>query len=157
MEIMTKKEAKSKGMMFYFTGKPCIHGHIAERYVSKGTCKECNLTRHEYNSKRYDEMPEYYKGYAARKRKNNPGYCNAKTSEYRVKKIQATMAWANMKLIEEFYAEARRLEEVTGIKFHVDHVVPLKGKNVSGLHVESNLQIIPAHVNLRKSNTYTGV
>ena len=41
MEIITRKEAKEKGLTRYFTGKPCAHGHISERYVSSNCCVAC--------------------------------------------------------------------------------------------------------------------
>ena len=41
MEIITLKEAKEKGLKFYFTGKPCLRGHLSERIVSGRSCKEC--------------------------------------------------------------------------------------------------------------------
>lgn len=49
-------------------------------------------------------------------------------------------------------ASAKRLSRETGIPHHVDHIVPLQGDHVSGLHVESNLQVIPATDNIRKRN-----
>jgi len=54
--------------------------------------------------------------------------------------------------IKSIYARARLISEWTGIPHHVDHVIPLKAKNCSGLHVPWNLQIITARENVRKRN-----
>ena len=61
-------------------------------------------------------------------------------------------AWANKKAIRAVYLKCQRLTKETGIPHHVDHIIPLNGKNVSGLHIETNLQIITAAANLRKRN-----
>jgi 5-methylcytosine-specific restriction endonuclease McrA len=63
---------------------------------------------------------------------------------------QATMSWTNMNLIEEFYQQAQILTKKTGIKHEVDHIVPLRGKTVCGLHVQDNLQVITKVENNQK-------
>lgn len=79
----------------------------------------------------------------------------AKTNKERYETInRARPAWANENRIKEIYESAARLEELTGQKYHVDHIVPLKGKTVSGLHNEFNLQIIPWRNNLSKGNRH---
>ncbi len=45
MEIITPDQAKSLGFRYYFTGRPCKYGHIAERRVSNGDCLKCRLVR----------------------------------------------------------------------------------------------------------------
>ena len=65
---------------------------------------------------------------------------------------RATPAWANKFLIEEAYALAALRTRMLGYPWHVDHVIPLRGKDVCGLHVETNLAVVPAIVNLRKGN-----
>lgn len=85
---------------------------------------------------------------------NNKALVNASTTKRRLAKLQRTPPWADMSAIAEFYVEAKRLEELTGIQFHVDHIVPLQGELVSGLHVPANLQLLPAHENLSKSNSF---
>lgn len=59
----------------------------------------------------------------------------------------ATPLWADKRAIRKFYMECPE-------GYHVDHIIPLHGCNVSGLHVLENLQYLPAEENLRKSNSY---
>jgi hypothetical protein len=63
-------------------------------------------------------------------------------------------AWANLRKIRAIYKEAARLTKVTGVRHHVDHIVPVQGVLVSGLHVECNLQILTAAENIRKANSF---
>lgn len=74
----------------------------------------------------------------------------AKTVRYQLAKLHRTPKWLtveDIKSIEVFYINCPK-------GYHVDHIVPLQGKNVSGLHVLSNLQYLPALVNQKKSNKY---
>ena len=63
---------------------------------------------------------------------------------------------SQLKEIEVFYWLAADLKIVSGETYHVDHIIPLQGKNVCGLHVPWNLQVLPADVNIRKSNKHEG-
>ena len=74
----------------------------------------------------------------------------------RRRRNQRMPPWANGAAIRAIYAEARRLTRETGIQHHVDHVIPLQGEFVTGLHVETNLQILPAADNIKKRNRYEG-
>lgn len=67
---------------------------------------------------------------------------------------QATPAWADLGAIQQFYRVAKTMEDMTGEKWHVDHVYPLRGKFVCGLHVPENLRVIQASVNLAKYNAH---
>lgn len=86
--------------------------------------------------------------------KANPHKVNAATGRRRAAQIKATPAWANEFFMEEAYDLARRRTEATGIKWEVDHIVPLLSKLVCGLHAEQNLRVIPQSINRSKNNRY---
>lgn len=79
---------------------------------------------------------------------------NALIAKRRANKLLATPPWANKEKIKEFYVTADGLQMLTGEWYNVDHIVPLQGKRVCGLHCEFNLQVIPKEVNLRKHNKF---
>jgi hypothetical protein len=80
----------------------------------------------------------------------------AKSALRRFGRAKATPSWANKFFMAEAYRLAALREQMFGFKWHVDHIVPLKGKKVCGLHVENNLQVIPAVENIRKNNHFAG-
>lgn len=67
-------------------------------------------------------------------------------------KDSATPSWARIGLMQEIYRLCREISRQTGVRHHVDHLVPLTSDLVCGLHVEHNLRIVPAVDNLRKHN-----
>jgi hypothetical protein len=84
----------------------------------------------------------------------NPEKFAANWAKRRAAKINRTPAWADLDHIQQFYEARKAISDATGRDYHVDHEIPLQGKTVSGLHVPSNLQIIPAERNLSKNNTF---
>lgn len=79
----------------------------------------------------------------------------ANVSRRRSAKIMRTPNWLteeHLAEIEGFYHEAREVTAKTGVKHVVDHIVPLLGETVCGLHVPWNLQVITFSRNCRKGN-----
>ena len=90
-------------------------------------------------------------------RESNPDKRSANEAKRRASKLNATPPW----LTDEQCAHMQRtyrlcavISAATGQKYHVDHIVPLQGKNVCGLHVPWNLRVIPAKLNLEKGNKH---
>ena len=89
MNVLTKEEALEKGLTFYFTGKPCKHGHISERLVKGGSCKECKNT---ISAKKREENREKYNKYCREKKKEH--YSPEKRREMHKKNITSEMFYA---------------------------------------------------------------
>jgi hypothetical protein len=92
------------------------------------------------------------------KRRNQP-QVKAIAARRRAAEIERMPNWLSdddQWIISEVYDLALQRSALTGVSWHVDHVVPLQGKNVSGLHVPWNLQVILASENLRKGNRFNG-
>jgi len=88
--------------------------------------------------------------------RDNPQKVNAATAKYRATKSKRTPSWLNavQKAEIDFTYEYCTALRQCGLDYHVDHIVPLRGKTVSGLHVPWNLQVIPCTDNLVKSNKF---
>lgn len=80
------------------------------------------------------------------KAESDLGKANACNAKARAIRLHALPAWADLEAIEKVYVEAARKN------MHVDHVIPLRGKVVCGLHVEENLKLLTAEENLKKGN-----
>lgn len=111
---------------------------------------QISVQRAEYNLLNKGRFTEYRKQWA----KDNPGKVNAKTARRRAARRRAIPKWLTKDHHLEMvvmYEEAARLTKETGIPHEVDHIVPLQGKEVSGLHVPWNLRIITRTENRHKS------
>lgn len=177
MEIISRKYARENSLLRYFTGKPCKYNHLSERSTSSKNCIECTLIRRkelaediviksrDYYLKNMESIKSKVKKYAdsnpdkIKIQKNNWRINNldkhaAISAKRRCAKLRRTPSWTDFSKIRDIYAERRKLSEETGIEYHVDHIIPLQGENVCGLHVHYNLQIITAKENLSKKNKY---
>lgn len=183
----TRAEAKAAGVMHYFTGQPCKHGHIAPR-KTKGACVEClklewekaRQTRAEYfrfynRSKAGQKVKrEYYERnreaviaraqardvakiseYKATYKERNPDLYKELVSMRRRRFRLATPKWLSAEQKMEIrlkYRLAIELSRRTGIRHAVDHIIPIQGEEICGLHVPWNLDVITQEQNLKKSN-----
>ena len=184
----TAKEAIKNNQKYYFTGKPCKHGHIANRLANTRYCVECcknvaskwqkdNRERaREISKKCYYKYHERYLAIASKYRSENKEKIKAAGIKYRTtnkeqyavlnrcnvatrtaSKILRTPKWLTSEdiwVIKEIYRLARLRTQMFGVAWEVDHIVPLQGKIVSGLHEPGNLQVIPATKNRSKGNTF---
>lgn len=99
--------------------------------------------------------PEKLKSAQAKYAKNNPEKFNVKAANRRALKLKATPKWlteSDLIHINAKYQLAAMFNKYTGEKWAIDHIYPLKGKEVCGLHVPSNLRVIPWLENVKKGN-----
>jgi hypothetical protein len=88
----------------------------------------------------------------ARYLKAHPETNRRLAAKHKAEMLQATALWADESMIDEFYRLAQLRTLMTGIVWEVDHIIPLRGLGVRGLHVENNLQVIPKTLNAAKGN-----
>lgn len=108
-----------------------------------------------YNAKWYQEHKDYANEYAKTYKKTNKGIINNINANRRSATITRIPIWVSdvgKQYIKALYMLANLQSKLTGEKWHVDHVLPLKGKTICGLHVPLNLRIIKAIDNLKKGN-----
>jgi len=128
-------------------------------------CAGCSSILELHNFSKYSKSPDgcayYCKDCRAIARKqftiNNPNYAKrnyddnkaeyiARAIKYKTRRELATPPWADLDIIARVYECAEDC--------HVDHIIPLQGEYVCGLHVENNLQYLSVEENLRKSNKF---
>jgi hypothetical protein len=169
MKKITRKEAKEQGLKKYYNGIPCPKGHDAIRLVSNYTCIEClrnqaslwateNPEKVKKSRKTWVvKNPDKNKQAKQNWQKNNKGKVRAHARKRQTLKNKRVPNWVSeddLFLIEEAYCLAALRTQITGIMWHVDHTVPLQGKNVSGFHCIENLQVIPGKLNSSKYNKW---
>lgn len=160
MQIIRCRDARAQGLKRYYTGKPCKRGHVAERHVNGG----CVVCANEDQKRYYDANPEKY--LAANRKwhqdplnkilnrirqselyEANPELFRSISARCRAARLKRVPPWSQTEAIKEFYKNCPEGHEV-------DHIIPLQGKLISGLHVLQNLQYLPKLVNRAKGNKF---
>ena len=153
----------------FFRCKPCNrdvgnewHKHnYKESYANKRL--DINKRRQEdyqelkKNKDKYEEFLESSRKVADRYRSTSKGKAIRAANEAarRASKLSSTPDWLtdfDYDYIKSLYIQAQELNKLSEENYHVDHIIPLRGKDVKGLHVPWNLQILEAVENIKKSN-----
>lgn len=164
--IEFKQRGDKKGL--YFICRECTRAKDKERYYRnrEKRLKEAKDYWEKVKETRRGKRKEYYSQYMTKEKrrekylkdysKNKDRYFSDATKR-RAVKLKANPGW-DKELTDFVVKEATVLvslrNTITNIKWHVDHIVPLRGKLVCGLHVWNNFAVIPALLNLRKHNNF---
>lgn len=169
-EIISRAEARVIGYKRYFTGKPCKHGHISERYTNSKHCIQCLTERNKSPAFRA-YYKKYYRQYVDNQSEETRAYRsaiqrhkyrtkwrfnarhNSRLRKRRVKRATLQCPLDKIK-VQQIYLDAKRMRAETGENYNVDHIIPIVHDSVCGLHCSSNLRIVPYEVNASKGNSF---
>jgi hypothetical protein len=143
---LTAEVSNERHRLYHEKNKEAIHKRKKDYH---------NKYKSSINEKRrlkYAESPNSKRERNRKWAKQHPHLFNAYGARYRASKSTQTPNWSDPELIYAIYLEANRLSIDTGIKYSVDHEVPLNSPYVSGLHTPDNLKIIPLVENVAKGN-----
>jgi hypothetical protein len=162
MDVILRAQASELGLTHYFTGKPCVNGHISKRRVNDRCCLKCDVshkrsTKSEYKRKHYLKHREVILARKKQYRQNNKGAINARAAARKARIKLRTPFWLtpfDKIKIKCYYQIAAMLTRENKEPWHVDHIIPLQGKLVSGLHVPYNLQVMRGSDNISKKNKF---
>ena len=150
-------ENKSKARRFHYSCKKCMAHKAMLRRRSKPLKEEqkemARIRSSEWRKNNSSRNKQIKKDWRLR----NSDVKNAANARRRASKLNATPDWLteeDLTQIKYLYEIARDAKILTGEDYHVDHIVPLKGNDVCGLHVPWNLQVLPAAKNLSKGNRH---
>jgi len=149
--ILNREQENARNKRYYETHKEERSEYSKEKYREDKEPYRQRMKK--YRETHKEELREKKKIY----RENNRGQINARKAKRSAAKIQATPPWLSKDQlidIEWIYHCAVWITEETGIPHEVDHIVPLQGEGVRGLHVPWNLQILTAKENASKCNRY---
>jgi hypothetical protein len=113
----------------------------------------CNDLTRQWRVRNSEKIAQYDKAY----RLNNKAFINYLCQQRKIALMHRTPKWLSQDelwIIQQAYELAELRSKLTGVKWHVDHIIPLRGKMVSGFHAPNNIRVITQIENQRKSNLY---
>lgn len=152
---LEKTQARTKKK--YQANAPLIRAKRREAYEKNREVEKAVARIRSAEWRVKNPLHEGTKASKAKYKAANTAKTNASTAKRRSAKLQRTPAWLTVDdywIIEQTYSLAALRTKLFGFSWHVDHVIPLQGKKVSGLHVPNNLQVIPWVDNVKKANKH---
>jgi hypothetical protein len=136
-------------------GNPERVANYARKSSAKWRANNIDLARKRVLISRRKKA-EHYAEQTRRWQKENAARCRAKYKKYMTRKLHAMPAWADEFLIQQFYDRCTKRNKLltNGVRWHVDHIVPLQSTLVCGLHTHHNLRVVRVASNLSKGNRY---
>jgi len=153
----SQAEALRQGVTYYFTGKPCKHGHHSERFAKNKNCRECLRIRNRARTKQDYWLDYGDEQYKERKRENAKKYYANRAHKRGVQQRRffekAARVATKQGVIElrRIRLEAQLLSIDSGVKHEVDHIIPLIHDLFCGLDVPDNVQVLTKAENRRKA------
>lgn len=163
MKLIARSEALTQGVKRYFTGKPCIRGHIAERAVSNRGCLQCHaddmfirqlndphharaLDARSRDHRPWDSLRHLKENHTPQEWRKKLNYFSAKNHERRVYSVGALSS----NIREHLYTKQNGLCNGCGCKLketHLDHIFPISR---GGTNTDNNVQLLCPRCNLSK-------
>lgn len=147
-----KHANRKDGLQVYC--RACMRALRAERQYDKLRWQQHRDTESARNTKyrdsNADRLRASYREHARRRRSEQPHLVNAYNKGRKAAQRMAVPLWADRGQIATIYRKARELSERFGVDLQVDHVVPIRGKTVCGLHTPDNLQLLASDLNYKK-------
>ena len=128
-------------------GRKKLYNTEEERKAAKQRYESTYLSKPGKKELRYKANQNTQAERFKRWQQNNKDKTRLKSANERAIRLQRFPTWADKELIKAFYLNCPA-------GYHVDHIIPLRGKEVSGLHVIENLQYLLATKNMSKGNRY---